>query len=138
MRVDLEMLPLFKEWENQICLLSNCWTNAILAEKNVTSRLIQNIQIDGMNHMNAEQWAEVKENYSKKLFCRYISYEFYEPCICKCCDSRFSIITTCSDHFFNNDTRGFRSLFRFHNLQCRRYHSLCDQCWCTLYCTGIF
>ena len=56
---------------------SNCWTNASLTEKNVTSRLIQNILIDGMSHWNTEHWTKVKENYSKKLFCKYISFFFF-------------------------------------------------------------
>ena len=55
-------------------LLNQCQKNA---EKNVTSRLIENIQIDGMSHMNAEHWALVKENHSRKLFCRYISFFFF-------------------------------------------------------------
>ena len=52
------------------------WLNQCRAEKNVTSRLIQSIHIDGISHMNAEYWREVKESYSRKLFCRCISSFF--------------------------------------------------------------
>ena len=52
------------------------WLNQCRAEKTVTSRLIESIQIDGINHVNAEHWREVKESYSRKLFCRCISFSF--------------------------------------------------------------
>ena len=52
------------------------WLNQCRAEKNVTSRLIQSIHIDGISHMNAEYWREVKESYSRKLFCRCINSFF--------------------------------------------------------------
>ena len=30
-----------------------------------------------MSHWNTEHWTKVKENYSKKLFCKYISFFFF-------------------------------------------------------------
>ena len=52
------------------------WLSQCRAEKNVTLRLIQSIQVDGINHMNGEYQREVKERYWRNFFCRCISFFF--------------------------------------------------------------